>query len=316
MGESFSDYSKRLFQLYYEGKYSEALEVAEEAHKKFRNKVSKTSYWLACLYALSGSKEKAIEVLRNSLDTGIFWSPKVLQSESDFDHIRDREEFKDIADRCSLIYYEMQKNAKPERLIFYPDNFNAKEKYPLLVALHWKGGNAQEFCEYWKSVLKRGFILLVPQSSQLYSSDEYCWDDFEKGKSEVIEHIADVKETHNIIEDNIIIAGASQGAALCLTNFVFSDTPFNFRKFIAVIPPIANVKFYAFFIESGVNRGAKGVIIAGEKDRYFQNTKALYKEMEKVNLHCKFVSIPDVSHSFPDNFDTYLSEAIDYLEHE
>jgi len=314
MGKSFSDYKNSLFQLYYEGKYSEALEIAKEANANFKDKISTTSYWLACLYSLLNNKEKAIEILKNSLDSGMFWSPKVLQAESDFDHIRDSYEFKDIRERCSLIFYEMQKSTKPGRLIFYPDNFNAKEKYPLLVALHWKGGNAQEFCEYWKPVLKRGYILLVPQSSQLYSSDEYCWDDFEKGKSEVTKHISDVKETHNIIEDNIIIAGASQGAALCLINFVFSDTPFNFRKFIAVIPPIANVKFYASFIESGANRGAKGVIIAGEKDHYFQNTKALYKEMEKANLHCKFVSIPDVSHNFPDNFETYLSEAIDYLE--
>jgi len=34
-----------------------------------------------------------------------------------------------------------------------------------------KGDDAQEFSTHWQHVLTRGYILLVPQSSQLYGPD-------------------------------------------------------------------------------------------------------------------------------------------------
>jgi predicted esterase len=237
-----------------------------------------------------------------------------LETEKDLDSIRNRKEFKKILKKCSQIFEEKQKESKPEKLVFYPDNFDEKKKYPLFVALHWAGGNAEEFSEYWKHVLKRGYILLVPQSSQLYGPKKYWWGNREKGRKEVIDHIIKIKERRNLVENNSIIAGASQGANLALIDLLLGDTPLNIQKFIGVIPPIHDVSFYVPLLKNGVRKGVRIYIIAGEKDIFTKKTKELYSEMEKAGLQCKLTIIPEIGHEFPLNFDDYIDEALDYLE--
>jgi predicted esterase len=310
----FVEFRKKVFNLYREGNYSKALEIAEEAHAKFIDRVSETSYWLACLNSVLHNGDKAIEILKSSLNAGIFWSPKGLEKEKDFESIRERKEFRELLEKFSQIYEEMQKSSKPEKLVFYPDNFDNKKKYSLFVALHEMGGNAEEFSTHWKHVLKRGYILLVPQSSQLFGTKRYCWDDWGKGKKEVLGHIMEIKEKHSLIEDDIIIAGASQGASFGFIDLVLGGTPLNFRKFILVIPPVDDLSFYVPLLESGARKGVKGYIIAGGKDIFIDSTKKLHSEMEKAGLQCKLTVIPGMGHEFPSSFDNYLDEALEYLK--
>ena len=63
-----------------------------------------------------------------------------------------------------------------------------------------------------------------------------------------------------------------------------------------------------------MSKNVKGFIITGEKDFYFQKVKELYEEAQKLKLQCKFVSIKGMGHNIPENFDTYLNEAIDFLK--
>jgi len=313
MEQEFIELRNKMYRLYLEGRYSEALQVAEEANARFKDEVSETSYWLACLNSVLHKEDKAIEILKGSLNADTWWSPKQLEKEKDLDPIRNHKEFKEILEKCYQMIEEKQKESKPERLVFYPDKFDEKKKYPLFVALHWAGGNAEEFSEYWKHVLKRGYILLVPQSSQLFGQKRYCWEDWEKAKNEITDHILEI-EKHNLIEDGIIIAGASQGANREIINFAFEDTPLNIKKFIAVIPPIRDVSFYIPLLKNGVRKGVRIYIIAGEKDIFAEKTKELYSEMEKAGLQCKLTVIPGIGHEFPSNFDDYIDEALDYLE--
>jgi predicted esterase len=314
MEQDFMEFRNKVYNLYLEGKYSEALEIAEKAYARFKDEISKTSYWLACLNSVLRKEDKAIEILTNSLNNGVWWSPKLLEGERDLDPVRNREEFKEILKKCSSIFREKQKESKPERLVFYPDKFDRETKYPLFVALHWKGGNAEEFSKYWKFVLKRGYILLVPQSSQLNGTNAYCWDDWEKAKKEVISHIIEIKERHNLIEDSIIIAGASQGASIGIINFALENTSPNIKRFIAVIPSIVDVSFLIPLLKNGIQKGVKGYIIAGEKDNFTKSIKDLYSEMEKAGLQCKLTIVTGLGHDFPPNFDIYLDEALDYVK--
>jgi tetratricopeptide (TPR) repeat protein len=70
--EDFEGFRKKVFNLYREGNYSKALEIAEEAHAKFIDRFSDTSYWLAYLNSVLHNGDKAIEILKSSLNEGIF----------------------------------------------------------------------------------------------------------------------------------------------------------------------------------------------------------------------------------------------------
>jgi len=312
--EGFAEYRNKVYELYLQGRYSKALEIAEKAYAQFKDKISETSYWLACLNSVLYKEDKAIEILINSLNDGVWWSPKMLEGEKDLDPLRNREEFEKIVEKCSRIFEEKQRESKPQRLVFYPDRFDEKKKYQLFVALHRGGDNAEEFSKYWKHVLKRGYILLVPQSSQLYGPNAYCWGDWEKARDEVMKHIIEMKEKHNVIEGGIVVAGASQGASLGIVDLVLENTALDLSRFIAVVPPIDDVSFFIPLLRNGVRKGVKGYILAGEKDRFTKNIKDLCSEMGKAGLLYKLTVVKGLGHDFPSDFDVYLDEALDYLE--
>ena len=312
--EDFAEYRKKVYELYFQRRYNEALEIAEKAYAQFEDKISETSYWLACFNSVLHKEDKAIEILTTSLDDGVWWSPRMLEGEKDLDPLRNREEFKRIMKRCREIFEGKQRESRPERLVFYPDKLDPGEKHRLLVALHRGGDNAEEFCKYWKHVLKRGYILLVPQSSQLYGPDAYCWSDWGKARDEVLKHIIEMKEKHSLIEGGIVVAGASQGASLGMIDLVLEDTPLDLEKFIAVIPPIDDVSLFIPLLENGVRKGVKGYILAGEKDNFTKNTRDLCSEMEKAGLPYRLTVVKGLGHDFPSDFDVYLDEALDYME--
>jgi hypothetical protein len=66
--EDFIECRTRLYDLYLQGRYSEALETAEKAYANFRDKISQTSCWLACLNSVLHREGAAIEILKTSLD--------------------------------------------------------------------------------------------------------------------------------------------------------------------------------------------------------------------------------------------------------
>lgn len=308
--KEFISYREKLFDLYKKGKYIEALKVAEEAHSIFKDQIAQTSYWLACLNAIIGKQDKALDILKNSINNGIWWAPYVLESESDFNSIRNREDFKEILKKCSQIFNEKQKEIKPKKLVFYPEGFNSENKYPLFIALHWAGGNAEEFSEHWKHVLKKGYILIVPQSSQILWPNSYCWRDKEKAQKEVLEHIEEVKNTHNIIESESIIAGASQGGWLAIT--LALSKFFNIKNFLSVIPAVSDISFFKKLLENA--RDTKGYIIAGEEDSFTKNTQDLYSEMKKAGIQCILTVVEGLGHTIPSDFKKFIDSAIEYLK--
>jgi len=138
-------------------------------------------------------------------------------SESDFDFIKKDKEFKEILERCRVFFEETQSKAKPECLLFHPEGFDSKEENKLFIAIRFRGSNAEEFEEYFKkSVLKRGYMLAVPQSSQISTLNKFCWDNQEIAKKEISNHYNEINNKYRLDEKETIIAGASRGGGLSL----------------------------------------------------------------------------------------------------
>ena len=311
---NFLTLRNKLFALYYEKKYKEALKVAEIAYENYKDKIIETTFWLACFNSLLKKKDKTIKILNNALDNGIWWSPQLMISESDFDFIKKYKEFKEILERCRVFFEKAQSKAKPKCLLFHPEDFNSKKENKLFIAIHFRGSNAEEFEEYFKkSVLKRGYMLAVPQSSQIFTLNKFCWDNREIAKKEISNHYNEINNKYRLDEKETIIAGASQGGGLSL-ELALGENELHIKKFISIIPGIVDVSSYIPLLKSGVSKNIKGFIITGEKDFYFQKVKELYEEAQKLKLQCKFVSIKGMGHNIPENFEDYLNEALDFLK--
>ncbi len=73
-----------------------ALRIAEAAATEFPDRVDQTTYWVACLHALLGDRERAFRDLENGFARGLWWAPELLDADPDLADLRSDDRFRAI----------------------------------------------------------------------------------------------------------------------------------------------------------------------------------------------------------------------------
>ncbi len=297
--------------LHREGRYQDALQVAAKAREQFPGK-GETSYWIACLQCRLDDPEGALRTLQRAVKNGHWWSARWLTQDPDLEPLRDRPLFQEIVAESRRRREEAQAGARPELLVLPPENYESKEAFPLLLTLHWFGSTAAEFAPYWKSVRKAGFLLAVPQSSQVATEDGFGWNDREQGHREIATHWEQLNRLYPIDHERVIIAGASQGGRLAIEIALAGDI-LPCHGFIAVVPAIRNPEGLIVRVEKAAERGLRGWIITGEHDHFRPDAEFLCELLQKAGVACELTVVPGLGHDFPNDFGTRLSAAIGFV---
>ena len=309
----FETLQKLIFSYYGKCKYEKALDISRIAAESFPDKLSRTSYWRACLYSLLGRQQEAISILKEATEKGIWWSPKAMLLDEDLDSIKDSKDFKQIVDRCKIYEEKAKGNCKAELLVIPPAEYDARHKYPLLFSIHWRNGNAQEFARLWRyNAVFNNFLLAFPQSSQISGVNEYCWDDDVIAERDIQNSIDRLLSKYSINEKSIIVAGASQGGKLALDMALKHNSP-NIRGFVVFIPAIKEFESYIPYLQAAVERNIRGCIIAGDQDYYFSNVLNLSNCFKKFNFSCKLITVAGMGHFFPEDYEKKIRIAVDYI---
>ncbi len=188
---------------YSKGRIEDALTIALNAEQVYPHERETALYWKACLYSLLGNTQEAIHALQCALNEGIWWSKKILESESDFDHLRNEPEYNAIADAMETLYTQACTTAK---VICIRDG--QKEGTKKLLNLHWRNDNIEHYRRYFPQF--QNISMIYVQSSQVASSKGFCWDNKEKAVHDIEEVLG--KE----LEDISVFSGTSQGAVIAL----------------------------------------------------------------------------------------------------
>lgn len=106
-------------------------------------------------------------------------------NESDFAPIRDLTELRDIMRACKDMGAAAERASRPQLMILPSREIESATPPPLLMALHSRGTNSRQFAPRWEVAVDAGVVVAVPQSSQVFATDEYCWDDEGKAAGEV-----------------------------------------------------------------------------------------------------------------------------------
>lgn len=305
----FEKVAEIVFSYYGQEKYSEALEVVKKAMKEYPEKEHRTAYWAACLYAKSNDYKSAINVLRECFHKGFWWAPAMLTKDPDLAPLYDNDEFKQLVSECNIVYKKVQAETKPELLIKIPKNYYENKHYPLMVVLHWRGGNVKDFSKHWNiPVLRDNYILAFPQSSQVLGMESYCWDNIEIAKQEILTHYNNIINEYKIDINQIIIAGASQGGRLSIDLALEENI---FHGFIAAIPALSDIDYYIKLKDNW--KYEKGVIIAGDKDYYYQKTKQFYSIFKELNYPIKLIVEKELGHTLSENFSNHIKKSIEFI---
>lgn len=310
---NFKDIMEKVFSLYREGKYLDALFFVQENKKNYLKYLSRLYYYEACLLSVLNKQYDAIKTLNEAVDFGFWWSVNTLNYEKDFDSIRDSEEFKKVLERVKEIEENEKKSIKREYLIFEPINLEENKKYPLVIFLHARDSNIHDFKKYFEiNYLKANYFSLFPQSIIKSSYDGYSWDDPEISYNEVIQIVKEViKNYKNINEKEIIISGASQGGRISLE--IYLKKLLNLKGWIGIIPAFRDINYLFPLLDSIKEDDLKFSFIVGKKDYFYKIAYELNNELKVRSFKTLFIENENLSHSIPENFDEQLIKCLNFI---
>ncbi len=305
----FESLARRVFEVYEERRYEDALEIAEEAARRFPEEAVDTAYWIACLHSRLGDGDRAMETLRDAVRSGVWWSDSQLLSEEDLAPLRGRTEFAEIVKHCRRLKLDAETNSKPDFLYFEPDT----TQEILLLTIHGRGSTAKAMADRWKAVtMKLGATLAVPQSTQMFSKGRFCWDDPNRMEKDVVAAHANILSLRRFQHNRTILAGYSQGANIAIYLSLRRVIPAG--GFIAVSPGTErsdlNMKR---LLDEGAGRELKGWIVAGEQDPRFAQTTQLHEMLVESGVSCEFIVHRDMGHDYPRDFGSALRSALDFI---
>jgi predicted esterase len=301
--QEFFKKSEPLFQYYQDGKYADALAVAEDLAVKYPERDDNTSYWRLCLYAVTGQREKALQAFDEALKRGVWWAEERLRSDSDLDSLQGDPEFERLVTRSEEKH--MHATAEPQLFVYQPDGTGP---FPLLIVLHARSSSAERDLLFWKSAVRHNWMLAMPQSSQTSSPLSFVWDDREKSMNEIAKHLDSLIENYPIDTYKIVIAGFSQGAARAIELVMTERIKAN--GFIAVVPGSMDIDELSPWVDSAKTRG---VLISGSRDPRYEMFQQIKEIFAQKDIPLMFENYPEMAHEFPNDFEQVLQKGLDFI---
>ena len=300
----FAATRRRVFELYGAGDYQAAMELARSAASEFPELEDQTSYWIACLHALQGNADKALDVLRNALDQGLWWAPELLETDPDLEPLRADGRLAEVIAASEEARERWKPNLPTAPVVLSTDG--SRSPRATMVLLHARGEQAEDIVELWRHA--PDVLLIAPRSSQPLAIHAACWDDAARAEADVRVGVDAVLEElpHG---SPILVAGFSQGGGLAIALAV-KGIPAGVVGFVVVAPSVTWTRelIHADLHSPSAIRGA---VLIGDRDRQLTETEAVVDDLRrKARATIDFEVVPDLGHAYPGDFDERLPELI------
>lgn len=303
--QDFFERTDLLFTLYEEGKYADALAVAEQAAVDFPEMDSRVMFWKICLQNMNGQPAEALQTFKDALARGMWWAESILRSDSDLASLQGNDEFERFVRRSDELKKQAEATAKPELFVKQPEGTGP---FPLLIALHPRNGYPEFDLRDWSPAVQLGWVLAIPRSSQLASPLSYVWDDREKAFAEIIGHYESLIEKYPVDRTRVVIGGFSQGAARAI-ELVMSQK-IKARGFYAVVPGVLDMAELEGWAGA---HGGRNVFVSGGKDPRYEMFVEIKQIFAKHDLPLMFEHYPEMTHQIPNHFESVLQKGLEFI---
>lgn len=307
---TFEDVRNQMTLLDKEHKPAEGLALLQRAAVQFPERLRTISYCSMCFAGQLKDIPLALNLFREALSRGDWLPPSWLDNE-DLQILHGVPEFEELKNESLRLQTEYQSGVKPELHLFYPDN--PAQPYPLLFALHRNAKTAKATAEYWRSVTAQGWLLAVPQSSQMIGVDAFAWDDWTKAEHEMKDHYASIMRDNPVNPENVFMGGFSAGGGVAI--WLAVSGIINARGFAVLAPYLRrNVDVLYPFLEQARARGLRGYIAVGEQDMICLDEARKYTELFHTHgIACHLEILPGLDHDYPPDFHLILEKALAFL---
>ncbi|GER89901.1 alpha/beta hydrolase [Dictyobacter vulcani] len=314
--QTFQEFTQQLGLLYdKEQKVARAFEVLQQEYQRFPEYADQTYYWRIFMASRLGQQTLALHLFEEALDRGYWFAPSTLETDEDLVSLHPLPAFQAMVEICRQRLIEAQTTTRPDLLVVPPEKQGGS--LPLLMALHGNWSNARDTQEHWRNITTRGWLLGVPQSSQIIGQHSYVWDDRQKGTHEVCEHLTTLNKVHVIDPERVVVGGFSQGSGLAILLALHQSI--KTCGFVVLAPHLSEVELETLppLLDRQKPMGLRGSIIVGEEDtRLLGIAHKIAEVLRSYDLPCQLEIYPGLEHTYPSDFATCVTKGLAFIDGE
>jgi predicted esterase len=264
----------------------------------------------AALLAELDRSDSALDVLDGALAAGCRYRAEWLRDDERLAPLRANARFEKIVERAASRFEHDQADSRPTLELLTPTVTRPASGYPTLLALHGNNSNVAETLPYWRSASELGWLVALPQSSQIGTTPgAYTWNDRDRTHAELEQHREALREQRLIDERSVVLAGFSMGGlqALALT----LTRRFDVCGALSVAAYLPHIREFSKLIAAGNASGIVFYIAVGANDTNgYAGAKQLAAELEHAGVAVSLDERPDLGHVYPPDMDETLRRAL------
>jgi dienelactone hydrolase len=297
--------------LYLAGQFQQAYELLTEGQGQYPEHQRQLYFWRMCMAARQGNLELAEGIFTKALDEGYFYSGNSLRRDEDLKELQGRANFEALVARSMDMLAVVQKKAKPGLILLESVDTNIPQ-VPLLMALHGNDSNADHFQGYWNHLAEKGWLVALPQSSQVTGNNNFGWNDRAIAKKEIVDTYRGLTRKISIDPAKRIIAGFSMGGYTAIRAALQQYFPI--RGFLGVAPFIRDLEEMERLLTECKADDLRGYFLLGEEDENCTPTALAFRELlVQANVPCGIEVFPGVAHDFPADYRSAIDRALHFI---
>ncbi|MCL6559453.1 MAG: hypothetical protein K6U74_11775, partial [Firmicutes bacterium] len=170
---------------------------------------------------------------------------------------------------------------------------------------------AEEFAEHWHPAANGGWLVGIPESSQLISPGGHGWGDHDRAAQEIRGHYQTMICDHPVDPRRTVVAGFSLGGSVAVWMALGGILPVRGCLGIACAPRELDKVRAA--VSDASARQLRLYLIVGEKDYLIHQARDFCEVLESAGMAVRFDVRPGLGHTIPDDFDRTLITALEFL---
>jgi predicted esterase len=260
----------------------------------------------------NGRPNEALDALETALAGGCRYRREWLEGNKSFASLSESARFRGIVERAEARYQQDAAAARPKLMFAMPDEPPDAFGYPLLLVLHGNNSNASETAPYWSVMADAGWVVAVPQSSEIgMTPDSYVWNDRERTAAELTTHLEKVKHSTQIDIGRIVLAGFSMGATQAIALPLVGKI--KVRGILPVAAWLPHIREFTTLIEGGAGRMLRSYMVVGDQDPSYDGNRALCDLFTAKGLRTQLDVRQGMGHDYPADMHETLSGALALL---
>lgn len=285
--------------LYEEGRFAEALAVLGREAAGLPQRRADTAHLAACLLAVDGRPEEALQTLSEALADGAWWSPAILTEDDDLAGLRALPGFDPLVRESAARHARV--NGVP-----LPPVVRRPRTAPrgVLVALHGADQDAARAAREWEAASEAGFVLVAVDSSQRSTPRYRSWPDTGMALRDVTTALAEVDEANGALP--LVAAGFSAGGRIAVL-WTQSAEPVRPSGFLAVGPALTPEHL------GPLRADGRGHILLGEHDDVAPGVIAAHQRLTATGAEVTLETIPHLGHALPTDLPARLPSLLEGL---